>query len=621
MSDGGKEAAEAFKLALREAKTQYGLNLSSNREKSFITLVGNTSYLLGQAFTSPVIVQSFVEAGLLDEGAKQYPDLFKILNNKKSPLEIGLIDDYFIPHFTEMYLEVKRTGEVSEATFDRLDSLTGIDTKDRDEKGNVVERTATVRNEWRQRAKIVSHEEQRRLRQEEDAAAAQQAAVDYAREREDRKGVRDLAVAAEIKLIANLGNGWKSRSDDDIASALEMRDPNNPSKNLFSALEVEALVKVRRWSSCKTTRSRPKISTRKGDAAKAKECLRLRPAGTGAAPLGQNFCTIYQVVIYRNDPWKLEELSEEAPAVPTGRRGNTERRHPVIIDITGEDEKLPSDFLDDGSFVEAVEKGDLMGADFAASLVSDEMKANGDELHRLLKSRLKWLKDKRLDPAKRSQWPIKSFERNLGALAAIDVKGERVIDDVKSSDSETCFLRDPLDSEFVEVKEGVASGVHGSYNRFDVRRRRFIRTGFEYDEESNRDVVVRVGEHVEAAKLTKESDKKKPHYRKYPHKDAAHVIPDIERNGYAHDLKSYIGIGFKNTATSTITSDAGGLFVWDEETVKGLQASSDGCSTLESKKRKLVAHWFELLDDLKIPLKHNVSESFGMETYLKNFGS
>lgn len=167
---GGKDAAAAFKLALQVAKREHGLNLSANREKSLSTLVGKCSYLLGQAFTSPVIVQSFIEAGLLDAGAKQYPDMFRMLNNKKSPLDADLINEYFIAHFSEMYLEVKRTGEVSEATFDRLDSLTGFDTKDRDEKGNVVERTATIANEWRQRAKIVSHEEQRRLRQEEDEA-------------------------------------------------------------------------------------------------------------------------------------------------------------------------------------------------------------------------------------------------------------------------------------------------------------------------------------------------------------------------------------------------------------------------------------------------------------------
>ena len=258
-------------------------------------------------------------------------------------------------------------------------------------------------------------------------------------------------------------------------------------------------------------------------------------------------------------------------------------------------------------------------SDFSATSVSAEMKDNGDDLYRLLKDRLKWRKDKRLDPNKHRHWSIQSFERNLGALAAIDVKGGRVIDDVKSADRETCFLRDPIDGKFLEVKEGEATGVHGNYNRFDERRRRFIRTGFEYDEESSRDVVVRVSEHVEAANLRRGGDKKKPHYRKYPHKDAAHLVPDIERDGHADDLKSYVGIGFKNTATSTIT-DADGLFDWDEETVKGLQASNDGCSTLESKKRKLVAYWFELLDDLKIPMKHSVSESFGIEAYLRIFG-
>lgn len=174
----------------------------------------------------------------------------------------------------------------------------------------------------------------------------------------------------------------------------------------------------------------------------------------------------------------------------------------------------------------------------------------------------------------------------------------------------------------MEVKEGDASAVHGNYNRFDSRRRRFIRSGFEYDEESNRDLVVRVEEHKEAAKLRRDSDKKKPHYRLFPHKESAHLVPNVERKGYSHDLESFVGIGFKNESSGTLTSDAGdgGLFVWDDEVVKGLEAASDGCTTLESKKRKLVAYWFELLDDLKIPLKHNVSESFGIETYLKNFG-
>lgn len=618
----GTKAANLFKAALREAKRECGLNLNPNREKSLIVLVGRIAGHLGRAFTSGVIIQSFVEAGLLDSGAKQYPDMFKILNNKKSPLQAGLIDEYFIPHFTEMYLEVKRTGEVSEATFDRIDALTGIDTKDRDEKGIVVERTATIRNEWRQRAKIVSHEEQRKLRREEDDAAAQQAAVDHAREREDRKAIRNLAVLAELKLIAELGDAWKSRSNGDIAGALEKRDPNNPSKHLFSASEVEALVKVRCWNSCKMTRSRPRIASRKGDAAKAKECLRLRPGGNGAAPLGQNFCTIYQVLLYRNDAWKLAELPEEAPTPTAGRRA-AERRHPVVIDVvTEEDEKLPSAFLEDDAFIDAVEKGDLLGADFVNAEVTDELKENADALLVLLKNRLCWRKTMRLQPEKRDQWPIKGFETNLAALAAIDVKGGRVVDDLKSSDDETCYLRDPLVANFLEVKEGNATAVHGNYNRFDSRRRRFVRSGFEYDEESNRDLVVRVEEHKEAAKLRRDSDKKKPHYRLFPHKESAHLVPNVERKGYSHDLESFVGIGFKNESSGTLTSDAGdgGLFVWDDEVVKGLEAASDGCTTLESKKRKLVAYWFELLDDLKIPLKYNVSESFGMETYLKNFG-
>ena len=315
----------------------------------------------------------------------------------------------------------------------------------------------------------------------------------------------------------------------------------------------------------------------------------------------------------------MDELPEEAPAAPSGRRGDADRRHPVVIDVVAEEEvKPPSSFLDDEVFVEAVEKGDLIGADFATE-VTDDLKENADVLCSLLKSRLSLRKAIRLAPGKRNHWSIKGFEKNLAALAAIDAKGNRVVDDLKSSDDETCYLRDPLVANFLEINENNTSGIHGNYNRFDSRRRHFVRTGFEYDEESNRDVGVRVREHIEAAKLRRDGDKKKPHYRLHPNKDSASLIPNIERKGYSHDLKSYVGIGFRNEATSTLTADAGGLFVWDEEVVKGLEASSDGCSTLESKKRKLVGYWFELLDDLKIPLKHNVSESFGIEAYLKNF--
>eukprot|EP00562_Extubocellulus_spinifer_P025400 CAMPEP_0178665548 /NCGR_PEP_ID=MMETSP0698-20121128/30012_1 /TAXON_ID=265572 /ORGANISM="Extubocellulus spinifer, Strain CCMP396" /LENGTH=1270 /DNA_ID=CAMNT_0020308869 /DNA_START=177 /DNA_END=3986 /DNA_ORIENTATION=- len=609
---GGAQAAAAFKVALKEAKEKYGLDLGSDKENSLVTVVGHVSYLIGEAFTTPVIQESFVEAGLLDAGALQYPDMYKILNNKKGPLPEGFVDSYVVPFFTELYLEMKKTtGKISENTFDRIDEATGFDTRDRDSAGNVVERTATIRNEWRERAKIVSHEEQRRLRKEEDNAVEEKAAADHASERMHRSDVRSLAAHCEDKL----GNGWTGLTDDQIAAKLESRD--------IPAPMVEAFVKVRAWESCKIKKNGYKIAPRKGTAEKAKACATIR-CRCSTAVLGKENCTIYQALELRSEPWKMQELPEEAPAptVPTVSRGSAEHRRPVTIEATlpnASNGELPSAILGNETFIANIEKGEIKGADYSR-VVPGEAKENADKLLLRYKNRL-WerMQDgkRRLHPSKYDHWFIRLFLDNLPTLTAIDIKGGRVKGDVAALRKDDCFFVDPIVANFLSVRDEGAKKLHGSYMRFHTTNRRYFRGGKEYSENASKDRYIpdRIDEHIVGAKLLTDRSRKKRHYRAYCARSAKSLVSKAERLGYAEDVETFVGIGFNSDNSDTLTSNQG-LFSWSESALSGLSSAADGCSSIESKKLNAAAFMFELLDCLKIPAKDDVGESFGAETYL-----
>lgn len=167
-------AAESFKKGLAEAKAKYGLNLPRNKETSWISLIAEINRLMNHAFgDSNTLRAGFVTPGYLDQGAYQYPDMYKILNQCKVKLPEGFIDSYIVPNFSELYCEMRDSGEIGEATFKRIDKATDFDTRDKDIDGEVVELLATITSEWRQRAKIPSSPEQRRLRLEHSAAVAE----------------------------------------------------------------------------------------------------------------------------------------------------------------------------------------------------------------------------------------------------------------------------------------------------------------------------------------------------------------------------------------------------------------------------------------------------------------
>lgn len=378
---------------------------------------------------------------------------------------------------------------------------------------------------------------------------------------------------------------------------------------------LEAFIKVRQCAQA-NKRGEYKLPPRKGDLAKARECLAVH-AVTPLAPLGKIDCTIYRAWKYQSKPIKMEPLSDEVPdAEPTYFRGSGPRRHPVVADAgLLADVALPSTYLQSSQWIQAACKGEFVGANFSRE-ISVEMECNADALYSLVMSRLWQHKRSRLrDEKLYGHWAIQVFEENLPRLCALRVLGGSVKSDLKLSRHNACYLANCRKGNFVVTAEA-NQDLFGSYLFWDEEDSIWIRSGKAYSE-GGRTIGVRNKEHVEGSKLRGPKTSTSQFYRCYPCQvEAAESISDAEKRGYHQNLVNYIGLAFDPMNSDTLTSNGdAGLFIWSDVGCQKLRASSDKCNTLVSSKLNMVSYMTEKLDDLMIPDDNNVSGSFGFETY------
>ncbi len=116
-------------------------------------------------------------------------------------------------------------------------------------------------------------------------------------------------------------------------------------------------------------------------------------------------------------------------------------------------------------------------------------------------------------------------------------------------------------------------------------------------------------------------------YTVYPSKAADPArYSEISRRGFFEDICVFVGLGFnrKDVAAMKVlcsTTPSSGIFSWSKEMLEHVsKVKFAGCSTLAEKQLHMIGYMFELLYDLMISPRDNVSRSPGFETPLGIFG-
>jgi hypothetical protein len=165
-----------------------------------------------------------------------------------------------------------------------------------------------------------------------------------------------------------------------------------------------------------------------------------------------------------------------------------------------------------------------------------------------------------------------------------------------------------------EIVNGNESRVQriGSYLMTDMQRMIVIRAG-----STSSSFLQRQTEHSQCSKLKNASDKDSRLYSSYPNADASaedkRMAMCPERGEWSH-VRSAMAIGWDANKCSEVR----GLFEWDEITMACLEQNRSGL-TIEKKQDRMLVYLFELILQLSLDGKSNISSNPGFELFNGSF--
>ena len=157
------------------------------------------------------------------------------------------------------------------------------------------------------------------------------------------------------------------------------------------------------------------------------------------------------------------------------------------------------------------------------------------------------------------------------------------------------------------------SHLVGCYLYYDVNLCRVVRSGKAYGREAN--IGTRIDAH--AAGSRKGGSR---FYRMYPDRDTHKSTGGAKVCGFHQDLEPWLGCAFDKTdpaAVKLLTTDVneGGILRWSQQGLDLARKCPHG-NTLEEKQLHIVSYMFEVMADIMIEPKHNMSDSASFEMFL-----
>ena len=170
--------------------------------------------------------------------------------------------------------------------------------------------------------------------------------------------------------------------------------------------------------------------------------------------------------------------------------------------------------------------------------------------------------------------------------------------------------------------EGDTKSLVGSYVAWFQKWARMFRSGKSYGAETN--LGIRIEQHGRGALLDDAESQQSNFYQQFPSKKGKGGTEGF-RKGYFEDITFFLGTAFrKDTAqqpNNVLVKDVseGGILKWQKQDMELLKTIPQGNTALE-KQAHMVGFLLEVFDDLMIEPKYNVSESSGMDPFMRGRG-
>ena len=555
---------------------------------------------MGNAASPSNIKFGFRQNGMIDKDMEKYPNLHQILATCRQSIDSNVYDK-FIDQFPYLYKMMLDKGTVPEEVYDEL----GFFPKDMDQNGNIVERNAGIGQENRQRAKCLTHSAQveERAKRIETIQREHQRVQDQKREKEMNrietiKRIRDELLLRAEKEGFNIEGTledctvehFSKLSAKDLHDFIVAYDPDVTIKNQIKGLKKDTLKA-------------------------AEEALE------NNTPVEVFNSSILQAYRCRRNPCKIDLAFvpsvdcgvEEVPA--------SSSVNPVVELVLCSDTEniLPSQLMSCGNWVGVVSELFNLRETIENPILSvnQEVKDKADVLVKYLRSRLSAFMSRRnVTKARQQHWAIQLANKNLSVIAAFMVIADHVKTNLQPLD-ETHSLLSPEPHKFIpceQHKEWI-----GAYAYRDENQGIFIRSG----KSSAKGFCHRHNEHrKEAMKKATTSNR---FYSSYPTKCNPRYKTSRLVLGCFDDLKQYIVAGFdpKCELASRIDKsyDEGGIMILSQTHKEKINASMKQTPNALHKYHTYLSYLFELGYDLAIAPSHNVSDSFGFESFVGLFGA
>ena len=239
-----------------------------------------------------------------------------------------------------------------------------------------------------------------------------------------------------------------------------------------------------------------------------------------------------------------------------------------------------------------------------------------DMLASMLRSRLPDLIERNDEPWQRTHacWTWTAANLSAGAAIKVALMQSKPLEDLRCCD-ELSSLWSHRETDFIEVT-GDKTQLVGSYLFHCPVAARIIRSGKVYGTAAN--FGTRYSSHQVGARLESSESQASMFYMSYPSKTSA-AVTDGVRKGYFEDLKLYVGSGFSKTFTSSLVKDVaqGGILHWDKDAMQLAAKVPRPQWSLEEKQLEMVAYFLEVVDDLMIEPRYNVSQSSSFEIFMR----
>jgi hypothetical protein len=234
----------------------------------------------------------------------------------------------------------------------------------------------------------------------------------------------------------------------------------------------------------------------------------------------------------------------------------------------------------------------------------------------MLRSRLPDLIERNEEEWQRNHvcWRWTAANLSVGAAIKVALMQAKPLEELRCCDELSSLWSHRL-TDFIEVT-GDKTLLVGSYLFYCPIASRVIRSGKVFGASAN--FGTRHGAHQVGSRLETSESQASKFYMSFPSRRSSAVTAGV-RKGYFEDLTLYVGSGFMKNDASLLVKDVadGGILHWSKEAMQVAAKVPRPSFTLEEKQLEMVAYFLEVVDDLMIEPRYNVSQSSSFEIFMR----